>query len=500
VSELEFMLVAKLLSEPSLAQEALAEVHPAEFFDSDLGLIAEVIAQLEDDGHQVTVPALVDELQRRSPRSNGHGWAVKVGELVDEVVFDLKVADTARRIHRAALEREARSLHARLSESDDAQCLLRLRQVQEELERGGNARPRSVSLADVAFTGEALLDLLQRPKPDPVEAARPVPGHFSLQVAPPFVGKTTLALWNAMARAAGASPWPGAEARPAGRVLIFSLDEAPEQVARRMSGLDIFHPAGRLEKYASNLVVIGPDRDVDTSKLDSLRFDERGLETLVRWLQEAQSEGRAFVEVYIDAYADVIPVGETENSNEEATRIGGALERLAVRFGCAIVLLHHAGKPKADAGEELPDLRFLGRGASALAAKARAVTSLELVGGMPHLRRVRTATNLGPTPKPAMFQVCAENADAEELLYFKPAIVTVRDPRDFLKPGECISTNDLARRLAGDSLPDGAEPPGEMKKLAASLRESWRERRLVTVRPGKRKSWKMIQLAEEETK
>ena len=29
--------------------------------------------------------------------------------------------------------------------------------------------------------------------------------------------------------------------------------EAPEQVARRMSGLDLFHPAGRLERYAERL-------------------------------------------------------------------------------------------------------------------------------------------------------------------------------------------------------------------------------------------------------
>jgi hypothetical protein len=165
------------------------------------------------------------------------------------------------------------------------------------------------------------------------------------------------------------------------------------------------------------------------------------------------------------------------------------------------VVLHHAGKPKAEGnGDELPDVRYLGRGASALAAKARAVTSLELVSGMPHLRRVRTATNLGPTPKQALFQVCAENADAEQLLYFKPAIVAVRDPRDLLRPGECISTNDLARRLAGDALPDGAEPPGEMKKLVASLRETWRQRGLVIVTPGKRKHWKMIQLVEGEKK
>ena len=43
---------------------------------------------------------------------------------------------------------------------------------------------------------------------------------------------------------------------------MLSLDEAPEQIARRMNGLALFHPAGRLADYAGNLVLIGPDREV----------------------------------------------------------------------------------------------------------------------------------------------------------------------------------------------------------------------------------------------
>jgi hypothetical protein len=349
------------------------------------------------------------------------------------------------------------------------------------------------SLDAIAFSGERLLALLDRPKPPPVEAGRPVPGHFTLLVAPPFVGKSGLIYWNAMARAAGVSPWSGAEARPAGRVLIYSLDEAPEQVVRRMNGLATFHQAGRLERYAERLNVIGPDRDLDPEALDGLRFDAHGIATLTRWLEDAERAGKPFEEVYIDAFSDMIPIGETENSNEEATRIGGALERLAVRLGCAIVLLHHTGKPKTENGDELPDVRFLGRGASALAAKARCVMSLEPMSGMPHLRRMRTATNLGPAPRSTLFEVCSENAATEELIYFKPtADPTDRDPREFLMPGQPISTNDLARLLAG-GLDSDQEPPGEMKKSAAALRESWRTAGKVSVTPGK-KGAKMIEL------
>ncbi len=497
--DLETRLAAKLFMAPDLAAEALSESPPSDFLDPDLGLIAETISRLAEAGTAVTVEAVSDELQRRAPRGNGSGWIGRVSDLVDEPVLELSVSDTAKRIHRHALERERTDLYRRLAtEPDNLGYKQRLRWVEEALEADERVRAkRAHPLEAVSFSGKRLLALLQRPMPLPVEAARPVPGHFSLWVAPSFTGKTSLSLWNGMSRAAGVAPWSGVEARPPGRVLIYSLDEAPEQVMRRMNGLSLFHPAGsRLERYVHNIVVVGPDRDLDPSELDALRFDENGLETLTRWIEEARKAGEPFAEVYIDAYADVLPLGQSENSNEEATRIGGALERRAVRFGPAITLLHHCGKPKADAGEDLPDVRFMGRGASALAAKARAVTSLELVAGMPNLRRVRTATNLGPAPKPVLFEVCSGEATAEELIFFRPAAdASERDPHDFLKPGESISTRDLARRLAGDSLEEDAEPKGDLKRLAASLREAWRKAGKVIVSPGPRNA-KMMRLSD----
>jgi hypothetical protein len=348
----------------------------------------------------------------------------------------------------------------------------------------------------LGFSGEKLLALLERPRPEPIEAGRPVDGHLSAWIAPAITGKTSLALWSGMARAAGVAPWDDAEARPAGRVLIYSLDEAPEQVARRMHGLATFHPAGPLRHYAERITVIGPDRETDPEALDGLRFGTEGLATLGRWLTDAEQAGEPFAEVYVDAYADVIPVGASENNNESATAIGGALERLAVHHGCAVVLLHHAGKPRADATGPT-DVRFLARGASALAAKARCVVSVEIVDAMPHLRRLRTATNLGPTPGSALFAVADPDGAAEELLFWKPTDepLDAVDPRELLATGECISTRDLARRLGGDSIPAEDEPPGELRRRAAALRERWKERGLVVVTIGTRKA-KMIALAD----
>jgi len=349
---------------------------------------------------------------------------------------------------------------------------------------------------EIGFSGERLLDLLQRPKPEPIYAGIPVPGHLWLIVAPALTGKSSLAYWLAMARAAGVPPWDGVPAREAGRVLLYSIDEAPEQVARRMHGLAASHPAGRLGDYAKNLVVIGPDRDTDPEALDGLRFDDQGLATLRAWLEEAEANGEPFAEVYVDAYADVLPLGQSENSNEEATRIGGELERLAVRTGAATTLLHHSGKPRADAGDSLVDVRFVGRGASALAAKARVVTALESVSGLPHFRRLRTITNLGRSPKPVTLQVCSPESDAEELIYFRP-----HDPFTDYRPEaylseEFITTNDLAWALAEKTPKKGKKPPGDACELAAQLRERWHKGGLIEVRAGVRRA-KLMRLKAE---
>jgi len=115
---------------------------------------------------------------------------------------------------------------------------------------------------------------------------------------------------------------------------------------------------------------------------------------------------------------------------------------------------------------------------------------------MPHVRRIRTVANIGRAPAPAIFGVCDPTASAEEILFFRPADpLGDYQPSALLQIGEEIPTNELARRLAGESLPEDREPPGEMKRLAAQLRERWREAGLVTVAEGKRNA-KLVRLTD----
>ncbi len=502
VKELEKSLAAGLLREPDRIGEVSRIFSLTDLLSLAVRDVVRVMLELHQAGGPVTLPAIRAELDAED-RLQSVGGAEFLGSLVDPLAGDPFIDATAKLVRRYSVERRIRDDHQRLANDlDNGEVHDRLRANEAELQeleaQDGTAEANAIHASDLArigFSGERLLSLLKRSRPEPIQAGIPVSGHFQLLIAPAFTGKSSLAYWLAMARAAGMAPWDGVPAFEPGRVLIFSLDEAPEQAIRRMNGLSLFHAARNLQGYASNLTVIGPDREVDTDDLDGLRFDEHGLATITRWLEEAIADGCPFKEVYIDAYADILPLGQTENSNEEATRIGGALERLAVRTGAAIVLLHHAGKPPKDkAGDDLPDLRYFGRGASALAAKARIVTSLEVVRGMPHLRRVRTIANLGRPPRPALFEVCSPESDVEELIHFRPHDpLSAHDPHEILTPGEEISTNDLAWRLSSEEPANGKGPSGDMKRLAAQLRERWRQAGLVEVTPGPRGA-KLIKL------
>jgi hypothetical protein len=358
----------------------------------------------------------------------------------------------------------------------------------------GSSRPRSVPVLR-GFAGEQLLALLEREPLPPPYAGVPIPGHFTLLIAPPFAGKTSLQLWLAMSRAAGVAPWEFAPQPEAGRVLYLSPDESVERVVRRMRQLSTFHPARLLEQYIERIEVLGPDRDTDSRALGLCRFDREGLRALRYRLEHASDfEGQPFAEVYFDSWNDFRPAGMSENDNGAAGEIGMTLEALAVETGTAIHGSHHAVRVRFEVGEEPMDPRDLGRGASALAAKARAVTGLYEVKGMPRFRTLRMRTNLGAEPKLVELEVAGEKSGPQDILYFRAHDpIAAFPPSEYVQEGEAITTNELARRLAGLEQDDATEPTGEIKRRASRLREAWLERDLVRVVPGPNRS-KLISL------
>lgn len=492
--DFERRLVSCLLIDASEYALVASIIKPSDIQDTRARILFETLGKLGDaannaEGHVDTL--MVARYMAEHGQLAAMGGPAGLGEFLNLEAVSVFARRYAAEVKRASVRRQVVE-HLRHVEQEpaDAENFGRLSERFAELQAlektswwHEHADPESIF-----FTGARLTELLNEPAPEPVYPGTPPAGHFSLLIAPSFSGKTSLALWVAMARVRGQAPWPGAPVREPGRVLFYSIDEPPGQVAHRIRNLAIKHPAGRFfNQYADRFTITGPHPSVDPDKLGALRFTEEGLRILEGILERAAKAGDPFTDVIVDAYSDLLPVGESDSSNEEATRIGGALERLAVTYGPAIQVIHHAGK--LIAGAEPPDPRDYGRGASALAAKARAIFTLEEEPGMPNVRRIRTRTNLTASPGPFLVQVSDERASQSTRIdYFRPHDAATAFAIDaYLSvDDDWISVNQLARRIAGDNLDPDAKVPGSIYRRAKELRGIWHGAGLVEVRDGAR--------------
>lgn len=392
----------------------------------------------------------------------------------------------------ASLERQMRAAARRVEKNPgDRVALDELVALREQFEQRRPGDASEIQLADISFSADRFMALLDEPAPDPVYPAVPPRGHFSLMIAPPFAGKTSLVLWVAMAHVRGQAPWIGAPAEDPGRVLFYSLDEAPGQVVHRIKSLSVSHPAGRMmSSYAHRFTIVGPHRDVDPAKLEKLRFNEDGLANLRRFIEEAQGAGDPFSLVIIDSYGDVKASDQTnEDQNDQAARIGSALERIAVSYNCAIQMIHHTGKPLP--GGATPDPRNMGLGASQLSAKARAIFTCEEEPGAPHLRKIRTRANLTESPAPFFVEVSEErNSERQKIDFFRPHDPATAYPiNDYLVEEDgWITSSELARRVSGQA--DG-KPSGTASAHARNLRSIWLGADLIETRKGSQNSMEL---------
>lgn len=386
----------------------------------------------------------------------------------------------AREVRDASLQRQLRREAIRISQDPtDEVALGRVAQIHEERRALWAGESRS-NLSTIIKTGDELRALTDREPLPPVYPGIPPRGHLTLRIGASFVGKTTAGIWLAMARAAGVAPWEGAPKLDPGRTLVISPDEPSEQIARQIRRLAWNHPGGRMFDYFKQIAVIGLDASIPMDALSGLRFHEAGFRLIDDLLTRDDYDA-----LLIDAYGDMLAPGDSEQENETASRNGGALEALSVKHSIPIDLIHHVGKTGGRSTAEI-DVRDLGRGASALAAKARCIHTFEEVEGFPNQRRIRTRTNLTRSPAPLDLLVSDRGTGGSSIDYFRPIDPASTYPiADVLPEGsdEWISTSELARRLSGQE--DG-KPGGQAIELARTVRGIWVGAGLVEVKKGAR--------------
>lgn len=195
-----------------------------------------------------------------------------------------------------------------------------------------------------------------------------IAGYLSMIVGPGGMGKSALAMAEAIAMASGRNLLGDQPQRPL-RVLYHNEEDDRDEALRRRHGAMKRHGVTEAELGGRLLLTSGRDMPMMLARQgrDGLEIVPGEMEKLTTWIKENQIDA-----VIIDPLAALHTL--PENSNEAANMLMGALRKVAHETGAAVGLVHHAGKGAA------MDMQGAGagasRGASAFVDAARSVRQL----------------------------------------------------------------------------------------------------------------------------
>ena len=305
---------------------------------------------------------------------------------------------------------------------------------------------------DTAVTGTPLLESSSIPVPDPVVDGLLWPGHVNVLAGRTKIGKTFLVCHVLVRLTTQRKVWLDEPSGLSQRILVLSRDDTTPELARRFRLLEPHNL-----DWARSILVIGKEQRPP-------RLDQDGLRVLRSSLEVARRRDAPMTGVVIDPYTHFVPEGARINEDECASALIAGLEELSVEFECWIWLLHHLRKMTGDRKrKDIDDEDLLDelRGSGAIANLARAVAILEK--REPHLRRLISFSNVGPTPPAKLLQVCDEGQNL--INRWVPVTSTTTSVVELIGPDEEITFSEYCRRRLGLSF---AAKPSQAQRRTLS--------------------------------
>lgn len=195
-------------------------------------------------------------------------------------------------------------------------------------------------------------------------------GHLTLRVAPGGVGKSTLAIEEAVAIATGrdlvAEP-----VHETARVWIYNNEDDRDELDRRLSAVLQRWDVPLAEIRGRLALNSGADRPLLVARADRagtvLRLPD--VDGCIEHIRRHEI-GLFVVDPFIETH------GASENSNEQIRAVAALFRDIARQGRCAVMLVHHTGKPAQGASDGHAGNMNAARGASALVGVARVVQTL----------------------------------------------------------------------------------------------------------------------------
>lgn len=284
-----------------------------------------------------------------------------------------------------------------------------------------------------------------------------VRGNLTVLVAPPGAGKSTLGIALAVACVTGRDELVGEHVHEPTRAWVWNNEDDQDELRRRLAAvlqhwsIDAAAIRGRLGLNSGaerpllvarlgrdGIVIRLPDIDVVTERVRA-----NGIGLLV-----------------VDPFVETHEVDENDNAQIKA--VATMWREVARRTDCAVVLVHHTGKPPAASPDAWAGSLSASRGASSLAGVARIMRTLF---GMSE----RDAERLGVDPEQRHLWVRLDDAKANLSLasarakWFRRVSVTI------------ANGDEVGVLVPGDPAPRGdATDPKTESAVMAEIDRAWR--------------------------
>jgi hypothetical protein len=284
-----------------------------------------------------------------------------------------------------------------------------------------------------------------------------VRGNLTVLVAPPGAGKSTLGIALAVACAIGRDELVGEQVHEPTRAWVWNNEDDQDELRRRLAAvlqhwsIDAADIRGRLGLNS------GADRPLLIARLNRdgtvLRLPD--IEAVAERVR-ANGIGLLVVDPFVETHE------VDENDNAQIKTVAAMWREVARRAECAVVLVHHTGKPPAASADAWAGSLAASRGASSLAGVARIMRTLFAMSE-------RDAERLGITPEERHRWVRLDDAKANLSLASPKA-------KWFRRVSVTIANGDEVGVLVPDDPvpPEARTDPETEAAVMAEVDRAWR--------------------------
>ena len=263
---------------------------------------------------------------------------------------------------------------------------------------------------------------------------RYIGGFVSVTIAPGGVGKSTLALADALSLDTGEGI-TGFKIKKQGRVWVINTEDPEEEIDRRFSALCLHH---NIDVEKTDVLISGSEYDFKIASIENgvVAINNELVESTIEEIKR-EKVNLLIVDPFVECHS------VNENDNTQINQVVKAFRSIARRTGCAVSLVHHTRK--LGASETVGNMDTA-RGASSLVSAARIANTLQPMSK-------KEAQDFNLAPEEASWYMRLDNAKAnlqapaEKAIWYKRESIPLYNDKTEKTLGDKVGSIAITNEL-----------------------------------------------------